>query len=513
MIFIGNACGEISFPDGDSLLSALRRAGIGTGFCGGRGICGKCRVFITEGDPSLISPPPDSDGSFLLCRARQSGGTVTVRVPGGSSVRFPPSSADTGIFVTQAFGDDRICPGIAFDLGTTTLEAEIPASDGNPSRYLRVPDPLDVYGADVMSLICASSDHLDEMTDLLRGKVNGMIRALCGELIPARAVFAGNTVMTHIFRGISPVSMGTYPYTPAVTGSLTVPGEGLGIRADEITVLPCVSAFIGGDVTAGLLYAGFDRLRSDETALFCDLGTNGELVFAENGKLFAASAAAGPAFEGGGLACGMPFIPGAIYSVTLPEGSESEEDVGIAVLSRSANAETASGICGSGIVGAIDVMLRLGVIQADGGFACEDRDGVFRLTDKVYVTQKDVRAFQLAHGAVRTAAHMLARGASPDRLYLAGNFGSSASIEALTRLGTIPEVPASDSLGNASLKGAEMILADPGVLSGAENIAGSVVSLDLNSDPDFNSIFIRNLSLGTFVRDNDNNNIQRKWRK
>ena len=503
MIFIGNACGEISFPDGTPLLSALRSAGIGTGSCGGRGICGKCRVFLTDGDPSLISPPPDSDGSFLLCRARQSGGTVTVRVPDGSSVRFSPSPAGAGSYEIQT-GCDRLRPGIAFDLGTTTLEAKIPASDGKPSRYLRAPDPLDVYGADVMSLICASSDHLDEMTDLLRGKVNGMIRALCGELIPARAVFAGNTVMTHIFRGISPVSMGTYPYTPAVTGSLTVPGEELGILADEVTVLPCVSAFIGGDVTAGLLYAGFDRLRADETALFCDLGTNGELVFAENGRLFAASAAAGPAFEGGGLSCGMPYILGAVCSVTLPDGSASEEDVDISVLSS--EEKDAAGICGSGIVGAVDVMLRLGVIRADGGFACENRGGVFRLTDKVYVTQKDVRAFQLAHGAVRTAANMLTHGTSPDRLYLAGNFGSGTSIAALTRLGTIPEVSASyaDAIGNASLNGAEMILTDPEELARTENIAGSVVSLDLNSDPDFNNIFIHNLSLGVSAQDSDN---------
>ncbi len=341
--------------------------------------------------------------------------------------------------------------GAAIDVGTTTIVCEcVDLGTGENVASAAVANPQARFGADVMSRIAASQEHLAELTACLRSAVNELCETTCG-VSPQRVVIAANTVMLHFLCGVSPLSLGTYPYASVLPNKSEFGGDEIGINANSVFLLPPISSFVGGDVTAGVVSLGMQR---KDSALMLDLGTNGEAVSVSGGRMTAASAAAGPAFEGGGVECGMRYAPGAIYRV---------EQVGARLVPRVVGGERPRGICGSGLVGAFAALRRIGALDDNGAFVGEAaqvrlRDGRFYLTENVYVSQADVRAFQLAKSAVRCALEAV--GDDVRDVYICGSFGDGIDAADLEYLGVLPSLADKNVVvcGNTSLAGARDVL-------------------------------------------------------
>jgi uncharacterized 2Fe-2S/4Fe-4S cluster protein (DUF4445 family) len=294
------------------------------------------------------------------------------------------------------------------------------------------------------------------------------------------------------------------PYIPLVSGPVRRRPEEFHWRFQRwgwVETLPLISAFVGAD-TVGMILA-LDLEHEEETTLSIDIGTNGEMVLSKGGELLSTSTAAGPAFEGAQIACGMRALEGAVTGFRiLPDG---ELDLAVVGGGRP------KGICGSGLISGIAELLEAGLLDSSGRLAPPeeverpelasrvfrmDKMPAFRLSDGVYITQKDIRELQLAKGAIRTGIDMMldVAGLGPQDLAhirLAGNFGSGVDIRKTIRLGLIPDVPAEkvDVVGNAALRGAALALVSKEYRDRAVRVHRRCRFLELAARPDFQMRF------------------------
>ncbi|MBO5544152.1 MAG: DUF4445 domain-containing protein, partial [Oscillospiraceae bacterium] len=307
---------------------------------------------------------------------------------------------------------------------------------------------------------------------------------------------AGNTVMQHLYAGISPAGIAVAPFRPAVFFTGDEPTEP-GIR-----YAPCVAGYIGGDITAGLLASGLHHSR--QTALFLDIGTNGEMALRLEDGFLGCAVASGPAFEGAGIACGMPGIAGAVSHVRWT-GKKPEFDV--------IGDAPPQGLCGSGLIDLLAVLLEKGIVSGSGmlygpdeapdgyeDWLGEDETGhaVFYLTGdhKVFLTAADVRKLQLAKAAVSAGIAVLLKEADRkaedlDALFLAGGFGTYMDIRSAAAIGMVPAclVERTVFLRNSSLAGARMALTLPEADRELNEIRRSFRYLELSGNVDFNREF------------------------
>ena len=429
------------------LLQAVRAAGEPfEAPCGGAGRCGKCMVELVSG----LFVPIGFTGAPSDVRD-------AVNLPGiTADARIGPKIKDGKMYaracVTSALGDavikipdrsdaaffgERTGETLAVDLGTTIIEAAVVDGAGQVRGGIALPNPLAAYGADVLSRIAAAKQgNFDEMHRLTADCV-AKLAADCG----CKGVMAvGNTAALHFLLGADPSSMGEYPFRPAFTRSGSMTRGGIKIRT-----LGCLSAFIGADALAG---AAFLSLREGE--MMVDLGTNCEIAMYSRGKYYMCSAAAGPAIEGAGISCGMGGRQGAIDSVFYDKGMKFTVIGG---------AEP-EGICGSGLIDAVAVAVRIGLVDESGAMD-KNLDGRLSIGG-VSVGQKDVRAFQLAKSAVRAAIETVcgAAGTAPSKILLAGGLGLHVNPASAKAVGMIPDVRTS-ACGNAALKGCVRAAADP----------------------------------------------------
>lgn len=480
---------RISVSQPGHLLNVLRTEGIAVSAdCGGRGVCGKCRVKIIEG----VFYADGADGKTL---------------PAGSTVRACRTfCAAAGGIVEVA--DDVVCESaktmrglagadVALDVGTTTLEAAlVDASTGKIAATHTCLNPQRSFGADVMSRISASADYLGEMRTALLLAVSGIIRDLkeaTGYDGPVhRLAVTGNPTMIHIFRGVSPAGLGTAPFTPVFLAEQHDSGAEYGLPVDEVIFPASASAFIGSDITAGVLSCGL--AEQVEPVLFVDAGTNSEMVLftgtAHGGLFFATSAAAGPALEGAGISCGLGGVSGAISAVNGDNGTISFETIGH---------QPPRGICGSGLVDLIAVLLDAKIIDSTGFL----RDGAFLIPDAsgLSLTQKDIRTFQLAKAAICAGIETLVEesGLTPadlSRIVVAGGLGSRIREKSALRTGLLPRAAAGKivCIGNTSLSGAVACLAEDGFLGRVAAGAAGFRVLNLNDIPSFSQRFILAMS-------------------
>lgn len=466
---------EAEFSPGDNLLAVLRRSGANVAAdCGGRGTCGKCKVKVISGLAA------DADEYVLACRTKLSA-DAAVSLPerdGSGLLAFDPSFNVTGRAMESA---------AALDIGTTTLACYlVDAANGTVGRSAGALNPQRSFGADVISRIQAASEGaLPELHRLIVQATDTLLDRLTGDSSGVQKLFVtGNTTMLHLFLNVSPESMGVYPYTPTFTQTVTVPGHTLGVRAQSVTVLPSVSAFVGSDVVCGGV--AVDILSGNN--LLVDLGTNGEMLLCADGKLYGTSTAAGPALEGAEITCGMGGVDGAVNSVTVTDGR-----VQYTVLGDT----QARGLCGSGLIDAVAAMLDEGVIDETGAFVEGDR---FTITDDVFVTVQDVRKFQLAKSAIAAGIGILCRRAGIgldeiDAMYVAGGLGFYVRPESAVRVGLIPGQLAGKMkvVGNAAGKGAVQCLLDERAERYAERIARDAVIVDLSQDADFMNEYMTNM--------------------
>lgn len=450
--------------------------------CGGRGKCRRCRVRVIAGeiDPSdaglrLLGADEIAAGWRLACHARATR-DATIEI---AQWEAPVLADDREFEFTPREGF-----GIAVDVGTTTLAAQLAdLSTGRVAAVSTALNPQAVHGADVMTRIeyAVRDGGGPELARLIRERVGEMAR----QLTPAGAcvesiTLAGNTVMHHLFCGIDVEPLAHVPFEPACDGMVQFDARELGWdSAARVSFLPCLGGFVGSDVLAGVLAAGVER--SDALVGLIDLGTNGEILFGNRERMICASAAAGPAFEGGRISSGMRAATGAIAEVTVENGSLHCGVIG---------GGEPRGICGSGLVDAAAAALDLGAVETNGRL----RGGALALAGAVALIQRDIRELQLAKAAVAAGIRIVlerlgAAAGDVRKVYLAGAFGNYVNRASARRIGLFgfPEEKV-EPAGNTSLLGAKMALFSGDLTFSA--LRGRIEHIGLASDPRFQETFV-----------------------
>lgn len=438
--------------------------------CGKQGFCKKCTVAVS-GD---ISPKTDQElslptGYRLACLTRVLGDcTVTL------STTVDIAKFASTYNITQDINPE-IC-GLAVDIGTTTVAVNLIHSGSRYSHNFK--NPQTKFGADVISRIQQSmSGQQDNLANILITELNTAITKLCRDSKTdstqlKTCVITGNTVMLHLLTKRDCTPLAKAPFTPNFYGDVTVtPAEiGLEINPQATVYLPpCFGGFVGADITTAIIASGMTH--SSKTSVLVDIGTNGEMALWHNGRLTVTSTAAGPAFEGVGIHCGVYGIPGAIDHVDVNFAGDNFE------ISTIENKKPV-GICGSGVVDCLATLLTLEALDETGRLEDEDErfdqfitekdyDIQFNFAENVYISGKDIRTIQLAKSAICSGIITLLKDSSisydqVDFLYIAGGFGSFINLEKAGQIGLLPPelIKKSVIIGNGALIGAEEMLLD-----------------------------------------------------
>ncbi len=455
--------------------------------------------------PSLYAPTAIADA---LRTALRSPGLVlplsALSKLGGSPALAPARSitavlyGDDEVLDIEAEGSGREIFGLAVDLGTSAVAAElVDLRTGEVLDRAAAVNPQNAYGADVVSRITFAFDNPDNLRRLKQAAahlVNDMVGTMTRRSGVARhrvydAVVAGNTAMSHILCGVPVDSLALAPFH-AVFGSLApLPASEIGLALHpqaRVYFSPNIKSFVGGDITAGLVAT--ELADRPGTELYVDLGTNGEIVLKKGREFVATSTAAGPAFEGMSISCGMLAVAGAIHKAEWVDGFKF----------RTVDDLPPQGVCGTGLVDILAAAVARGLLGRDGRIVGPEKK--VRLTDRLALTQQDVRDVQLAVAAIRSGVRLMLREfriapADLDRVVVAGAFGSSLDIANAVSIGLLPDLPEGKIafVGNASLAGARLLLLARQARAAAEGLAARISHVSLATRPDFQDEFVRAL--------------------
>ena len=487
-IFLHNSSVICNAGAGETILLACARGGvILSAPCGGRQRCGKCRVRLIEGQ--ISGDTPDGDGWVRACAAIPVS-DITIDCPASGELTDNEVTANESRCGSTPAECSRA--GVALDIGTTTVSARLVDLDtALVLDTISVLNDQRVFGADVMSRIgAAQKGKTAELFTLINRQTQRILESFQQrrhiQRIEHLAV-SGNTVMLHLFLNVDPSSMGSLPFSPVFLEEKILKGETLALPVEKVTVLPSIAAFIGGDITAGL--AALDITNTPGPSLFIDIGTNGEMALINGKNILCCSTAAGPAFEGAEISCGMGGIAGAISGVEIVENSVSVTTIG--------NVSPA-GICGSGLVDAVAIMLKREIID-ETGFMADSAKG-FSLAPGVAITAADIRQFQLAKSAIMSGIKILCKNAGLHAadirsVFIAGGFGFFINKHNAVAAGIFPAefLDLLSICGNLSLRGAEECLADKNFLDKCKQITAQCSVIDLAADPSFTDEFAENM--------------------
>ena len=499
--------------------------------CGGGGTCAKCRVRIRSGHTASggsshrLTAEELAEGWRLACGAKITEPLV-IEVPQTTLVPRLNTILVDGDSVSLRRDPHTLGHlGVAIDLGTTSVAGTLyDLHTGLERATYAVMNRQIPVGDDVISRIAAVRNNpanLAKLQALAVATLNDILSALCDECDEApgaihKLTVAGNTTMQQLLLGLDPSPLGEHPFKPAFTDTQTVKASPLGLQTHPeatLTVFPQIGGFVGGDTVAGLLASHFDTLA--QPTLLVDIGTNGEIALLKEGRILAASTAAGPAFEGARISQGMRATTGAIDQVWLQNGELRCHVIG----------ETAAcGLCGSALVDTVAELLRMGLVDPTGLLALPEPrppaltdalakrlltngDGnVFVLTydasgaPSVKLTQRDIRELQLASGAIRSGIEALLRRAKLtlhdlDAILLAGGFGNYIRRENALRIGLLPPVYylSIRFIGNASLTGAKRALLAQSELALAQTLRSRTTHIELGSEPEFADLFMEHM--------------------
>lgn len=462
--------------------------------CGGHGRCGKCRVIasgglspITSEEERILTDDEIRRGVRLACCARITGDCEAEAEYCGDRARIVTEGMVSG------FSADPIFQGycIALDIGTTTLAASLFDDRGRIISVSSRLNPQGQYGADVISRIeAAIGDRSEELSHLVRGTICEMICEMTEKSGIASGsisgcVICGNTAMMALLLGGDVSGLSVAPFEPSDRYGRYISAEWLsGYVASgcRIYAAPCVSGFVGGDAICSTIAATGGELSED--TLIIDIGTNGEAVLLHDGRVFVCSTAAGPAFEGVGISCGMRAADGAIDKVGILNGEVYPMSI--------IGGGKARGICGSGLIDAMAVLLELG--EADESGELYSR---VELGDGVYIDQADVRMLQVAKSAIRSGIEVLCHAGRIKveklcRVYIAGGFGKYLDPSSAVKIGLFPRefVNVAKFIGNGALAGAYMLGMSKGLLRRASEIADGAVHVELSTSEEFSREFI-----------------------
>ena len=530
---------------GTTLLDAIRQAGVPIDSpCDGAGTCGKCRVqvgpdhgldedphdFLTESERAAgfviacqsilrdhlrveMRPETEVEGLKILSDGhervveinpwiqKQSSHGSTRILAGGEEIGAEPGDTTLQLY------------GLAVDIGTTTLvSALVDLRDGRQIATSSSLNPQARHAQDVLSRIKIGSqpDGLNLLRGELIQELNGHIAELSREEgIESHhiyeAIFSGNTTMLYLAVGADPTLLGKYPYPLTLKGGEQVRAAEIGLRISPhglIYLPPLMSAYVGADISSGILAC--QLAQQEGVVLFVDIGTNGEMVLGVNHRLTATSTAAGPAFEGMNITCGMRAGNGAVERVAL-----GEKGVEIQVIGNT----DPIGLCGSGLLDVVGQLAAHGGVDQNGRFQLKNSEQpwklnwetvnekpVFRIAGPVYLQQKDVRQVQLAKAAIRTGIELMLKAnhlsaAEVDQVLIAGSFGFHLRTESLIHLGLLP--PEFEGrvqfVGNTSRTGAQALLLNYPIRQELQRITQEVQVLELSKDPDFQKLFLKSI--------------------
>lgn len=508
----------IEYTKEKSVMEALRDAGVYIpAYCNGRGVCGKCGIRVisgtlpvTEQDRTVFDEEQLDKGCRLSCKAyAQTDVTISLLSDGEDDFEVLSSQGAADVESVQAAEEMKDGTlegdfGIAVDIGTTTISMDlmnldngtVPGSDNRINRQR-------AFGADVISRIQASNNGQKEtlrqsiIGDLLAGIENILKTTGVGAQNIKKVVISANTTMMHLLLGYSCETLGVYPFTPVDIHTTTLSFEKVfdsNLLDARVILLPGISTYVGADIASGLLCCGVGA--SEKVSMLIDLGTNGEMAIGNKDRLLCTSTAAGPAFEGGNISCGIGSVKGAVCAVEIT-GTEPLQ------MSYTTIADGApAGICGTGVMDMTAELVKSGLVD-ETGLLDEDYfdDGIFIAKDKhgedIVFTQQDIREIQLAKAAVRAGIEVLVKKygigfSDVDTVYLAGGFGFRLNIEKAVSIGLLPEtfLGKIQIAGNTSLKGAALCLMDETNIKTMETLVDCCEEVSLGSDVDFNNAYM-----------------------
>ena len=474
--------------------------------CGGKGTCGKCKVLVTkpynkevlacqtkvcEGMEFVIENTSMTDDMVVLTDGSVSDITNAIEHNDGSDSRIWDSTL------------------AACDIGTTTVVCYlIDGTTGNILSTRSAANPQRSFGADVLSRIEAAGNNgnlaimQSQIVRLLDNWIADMLMEYGRSEVSLLSI-AGNTTMCHLLMGMSPEKLGKAPFLPDEYFGKAFDPAKIGInKCQNMIIFPAVSGFVGGDITAGMM----KTVNPDELTLFLDIGTNGEMALGCGDRYVCCATAAGPAFEGAEIEMGMPASKGAVDKVWL-EGRRIKYTV--------IGNDRPIGICGSGLIDALAVLLQAGIIDENGTIQSENelpilfRSYVFELQTQyavhiapgVYITQEDIRKLQLAKGAIAAGIDVLFReyhckAAEIDALTFAGGFGNYINKASAAAIGIFPKelLDKTREVGNAAGNGAIEAALSKEAWNKAISISRKMQYIELASYPGFEDLYVEHMN-------------------
>lgn len=502
--------------------------------CGGKGTCGKCKVTVTKPyhKEVLACQTKICDGMEIIV----GGGTITGV---GTDMNEAKVSASDNMVVlvdrksdmqenpVSVYGNHSSNAGTlaACDIGTTTVVCYlIDKETGQIISTRSGANPQRSFGADVLSRIdaAARTDNNDkangglqmmqsQIVSLLNGFISEMLME-CGRTEVCLFSVAGNTVMCHLLMGISPEKLGRAPFMPDEYFGREFNPLDIGLEnCQTMIIFPAVSGFVGGDITAGMM----ETVNCRKLTLYLDIGTNGEMALGKGDRYVCCATAAGPAFEGAQIEMGMPASRGAVDKVWL-EGRRIRYSV--------IGNDRPVGLCGSGLIDALAVLLKAGIIDENGTilsgqelpilfrsyvFELEAEDAAqstetslaVHIAPGVYITQEDIRKLQLAKGAIAAGIDILFKeyGCKPcdlDILTFAGGFGNYIDKASAAAIGLFPPelLDRAKEVGNAAGNGAVSAALSQEAWESALDISGKMRYIELASYPHFDEIYVEHMN-------------------
>lgn len=502
--------------------------------CGGKGTCGKCKVTVIKPyyKEVLACQTKICDGMEIIV----GGGTITGV---GTDMNEAKVSASDNMVVlvdrksdmqenpVSVYGNHSSNAGTlaACDIGTTTVVCYL--IDKETGQIIAVrsgANPQRSFGADVLSRIdaAARTDDNDkangglqmmqsQIVSLLNGFISEMLME-CGRTKVCLFSVAGNTVMCHLLMGISPEKLGRAPFMPDEYFGREFNPLDIGLEnCQTMIIFPAVSGFVGGDITAGMM----ETVNCNELTLYLDIGTNGEMALGKGDRYVCCATAAGPAFEGAQIEMGMPASRGAVDKVWL-EGRRIRYSV--------IGNDRPVGLCGSGLIDALAILLKAGIIDENGTilsgqelpilfrsyvFEVEAEDAAqstesslaVHIAPGVYITQEDIRKLQLAKGAIAAGIEVLFKeyGCKPcdlDILTFAGGFGNYIDKASAAAIGLFPPelLDRAKEVGNAAGNGAVSAALSQDAWERALEISKDMRYIELASYPHFDEMYVEHMN-------------------
>lgn len=505
--------------------------------CGGKGTCGKCKVTVIKPyyKEVLACQTKICDDMEIIVGRKESTGTkedsmVVLTNEGSISEKFNEHVKRNAVLKEETANEPEKVESnagtlAACDIGTTTVVCYL--IDKETGQIIAVrsgANPQRSFGADVLSRIdaAARADDNDkangglqmmqtQIVSLLNGWISDMLME-CGRTEVCLFSVAGNTVMCHLLMGISPEKLGRAPFMPDEYFGREFNPLDIGLEnCQTMIIFPAVSGFVGGDITAGMM----ETVNCRKLTLYLDIGTNGEMALGKGDRYVCCATAAGPAFEGAQIEMGMPASRGAVDKVWL-EGRRIKYSV--------IGNDRPVGLCGSGLIDALAILLKAGIIDENGTilsgqelpilfrsyvFELEAEDAAqssesslaVHIAPGVYITQEDIRKLQLAKGAIAAGIDILFKeyGCKPcdlDILTFAGGFGNYIDKASAAAIGLFPPelLDRAKEVGNAAGNGAVSAALSQEAWESALDISGKMRYIELASYPRFDEIYVEHMN-------------------